>query len=258
MTKNRKLLRKIKKPYLTYVDSYSYYGLWDENFLVFTQSNKTKQLADVLKKVTDIGGSVSTRDAVQVLVVNIHSLKKEYKNLPLAALHHYVMEVKDKEVNIKITYFNKEFKKYIPYYINEAQEEEKRQPNKKIRLEFIYNPHIDEVFMNEKELLDSLGTNKEYANQILKEVKIKKRGFEFNPKGIYAKIVIGSDLYDFLRDYQFAEILEGTGIFFTREDLKKYANPKYYENDDKPNETVLAQLQDILEKYSDIDLFIFY
>jgi len=82
--------------------------------------------------------------------------------------------------------------------------------------------------------------------------------FEMNPSGRYVKIILSNDGYDFLKGYEFASTEEGTGIFFTREQLEKYANPEYYDDDDKPNESSLSTIQQVLEKYLDVDLFIFY
>ena len=76
--------------------------------------------------------------------------------------------------------------------------------------------------------------------------------------GKYVKLIIPNDGYDFLKDYEFAAEVDGRGILFTREQLEKYIDPNYYDEDDKPNESSISVIEEILEKYKDVDLFILY
>jgi len=89
----------------------------------------------------------------------------------------------------------------------------------------------------------------------LKEIEMS---FEMKLEGKYAKIIIPNDGYDFLNGYEMGQLDEGTGLIFSRKQLEKYANLDYYDEDDKPNKSSLAVIQDVLNKHRDADLFILY
>jgi len=165
-------LRTLKKPFLSYVDSYSFYGLWDENMLVVCEDGQEKQLADFLEKVTDLGNTVSRRDAIQYLIANLSSTKED---IPLSRIFHYSMEQKEKMVNITITYFDKDFEKiYIPQKIKRVEEKAK-ETNQKVKLTFIYDPLIEKEggFYSKQEmveLLKNIYSDEETVKNVLKYI----------------------------------------------------------------------------------------
>jgi len=79
-------------------------------------------------------------------------------------------------------------------------------------------------------------------------------------EGKYRAVAIPKDLYDFLVDYENLTTYDENnerGLIFTRERLKHYLEKEYNE-DDSPNETALALLEELLNENPDIDLFILY
>jgi len=91
-------------------------------------------------------------------------------------------------------------------------------------------------------------------------MKKNKYGFDFGPTGTYVKVVVSNELYLWLEGKQFANAYEGTGMFFKREDLTKYANPEYWKRheDEMPSEAAFEELKEIFKRYNEFDLFIFY
>lgn len=84
---------------------------------------------------------------------------------------------------------------------------------------------------------------------------LENRESRMKEKGNFVVVTIPNDLYNFLNGYEFATNEDGTGLVFFRDELEKYNNMDYYE-DDMPNENVIAQLDSLLKKHKNIDLFI--
>jgi len=170
---NKLTLKQLIKPYLFYMDSYSYYGLWDENFLIYTKDGKVRQLTSVLEKTIDVSNVFSTKDAMQLLVVNLNSVKKEFGDIDFAGLHYYNMQNKGKLITIEIIYFDKAFEeKYIPRYIKEFKQKEKDDEKvKQVKLTFIYDnkPFKELGFMNESEMAEILHKYLDMNTDIAKE-----------------------------------------------------------------------------------------
>lgn len=150
---------------LHYLDSYNYYGLWDESFRIFNEKGDSDYLHNKAPYI-ELTNTVSTRDALKLLIVNAKKLKKEY-------IAYTVIE-RDFDKNkttIEITYCFKEFEKIIPQIIKKEKENMKK--NEKVKLTFIYEP-IDEkdFFMNKEQTINALKdyVDEEVINEFLKDL----------------------------------------------------------------------------------------
>jgi hypothetical protein len=172
LNQNNLLLKELEKPYVAYIDSYSYIGLWDENFLFIDKEGKMLPISEAIQDefISDIGSSVSTRDAITFNIANLKEIKDCYNYLTLGDVFYYNMSkiTENKTKRIEITYFSPAFEKYIPDLIKGERDNEE-----KTKLVFIYNPSIlkDKGFYSREEFInDFLIKDMRYSMDSAKEV----------------------------------------------------------------------------------------